>query len=184
MFIRDSFWEKSSGMSDLGTLGSDYSFARAINDYGQVVGSSTTADEQSRAFLWEKSSGMSDLGTLGGNDSDATAINNLGQVIGYYTADWQSRPFFWDKTSGMSDLNDLISDLGWTVNGVVGINNAGQIVGYGSYNGQGRAFLLTPNISKSVPEPSSALAFLALGGVGAGSLAKRQRLQQDASSCN
>jgi len=89
----------------------------------------------------------------------------------------------WEKSSGISDLNDLVWAPGWTVNGVVGINNAGQILGVGSYNGQNRAFVLTPNTSKSVPEPSSALAFLALGAVGAGA-AFRQRQQQEASSRN
>ncbi|GET42619.1 DUF3466 family protein [Microseira wollei] len=178
-------WEKSSGMSDLGTLGGGYSIATAINNYGQVIGGSTTADGQSRPFFWDKSSGMVNLGTLGGNSSSARAINNYGQVIGSSnTADGQFRPFFWEKSSGISDLNDLVSAPGWILEGVVDINNAGQIVGNGSYNGQTRAFLLTPNSSKSVPEPSSALVFLALGAVGAGSLAKRQRQQQDASSRN
>ncbi|HAX78748.1 MAG TPA: hypothetical protein DCY88_23680 [Cyanobacteria bacterium UBA11372] len=191
---RAFLWEKNSGMINLGTLGGyydsygypiDYSSATAINDYGQVVGSSTTADGQNRAFFWDNSNGMIDLGSLGGNSSDAKAINNLGQVIGYSTtANGQNRPFFWDKSSGMSDLNDLVSPAGWIINTIAGINNAGQIVGNGLYNGQYRAFVLTPNTSKSVPEPSSALAFLALGAVGAGSLAKRQRQQQEASSRN
>jgi probable HAF family extracellular repeat protein len=47
-------------LTDIGTLGGDYnqSYATDINEYGQVVGSSNTADGQGRAFLWEKSSGM------------------------------------------------------------------------------------------------------------------------------
>ncbi|MFB2980529.1 DUF3466 family protein [Microseira sp. BLCC-F43] len=180
--LRRAFlWEKSSGMIDLGTLGGNYGYASAINDLGQVIGYSTTADGLPRAFFWDKSSGMINLGTLGGYDSYPTAINNYGQVIGYSTtADGQYRPFFWDNSTGMSDLNDLVSAPGWILNNVVGINNAGQIVGNGSYNGQSRAFVLTP---KSVPEPSSTLAFLTLGAVGAGA-AFRQRQQQEASSRN
>jgi probable HAF family extracellular repeat protein len=150
-----------------------------------VVGQSNIANGQNHAFLWEKSSGMSDLGTLGDNGINPIDINNLGQVIGYsYITSGQNRPFFWEKSSGISDLNDLVSAPGWTLNSVVDINNAGQIVGRGFYNGQQRAFLLTPNTSKSVPEPSSALAFLALGAVGAGSFAKRQRQQHEASNRN
>jgi len=127
---------------------------------------------------------MIDLGTLGGNSSYVRAINDYGQVIGdSNTADGQGRAFFWDKTSGISDLNNLVSAPDWILYEASDINNAGQIVGRGVYNGQTRAFLLTPNTSKSVPEPSSALAFLALGAVGAGA-AKRQRQQQEASSRN
>ena len=37
----------------------------ALNNSGQVAGTSETADEQKHAFLWEDGS-MVDLGTLGG----------------------------------------------------------------------------------------------------------------------
>ena len=36
-------WEKTTGMTDLGTLGSDYSAALAINDRGQIVGEAGNA---------------------------------------------------------------------------------------------------------------------------------------------
>jgi len=41
-------------MTDLGTLGGEYSVARGINGRGQVVGWSATADGRHHAFLWEK----------------------------------------------------------------------------------------------------------------------------------
>jgi probable HAF family extracellular repeat protein len=73
---------------DLGVLhtgASEYGTATDINNRGQVVGGSNTADggEDSphHAFLWERGR-MIDLGTLGGSFSLATAINERGQVVG------------------------------------------------------------------------------------------------------
>ena len=53
-------------MVDLGTLGGAYSQAVAVNDNGQVVGSSRLAERRAHAFSWTAAGGMVDLGTLGG----------------------------------------------------------------------------------------------------------------------
>ena len=68
-------------ITDLGTLGLDYSWAQGINDSGQVVGESRLASGLNRAFLYETGN-MTDLGTLGGDESRAHGINNSGQVVG------------------------------------------------------------------------------------------------------
>ena len=56
-------------MQDLGTLGGTDSDGTAINDAGQVTGTSTlTGDfttQTQHAFLWDGAT-MRDLGTLGG----------------------------------------------------------------------------------------------------------------------
>ena len=58
-------WNSSSGLTDLGTLGGDTSYALGINDSGEVVGYSYLADNVTRhAFIWTASDGMVDLGTL------------------------------------------------------------------------------------------------------------------------
>ncbi len=70
-----------------GTLpGGSTSRAAAINDRGQIVGSSSTPSSFGHAFLFENGA-MVDLGTLpGGNFSEALGINSRGQVVGSSTA--------------------------------------------------------------------------------------------------
>ncbi len=54
----------------------------AINDRGQVVGTSETRGGDDRAFLWERGK-RSDLGTLPGDpNSYAVAINDRGWIVG------------------------------------------------------------------------------------------------------
>ncbi len=67
-----------------GLPGSHISFARGINEAGQVVGFTEGPPfPLGRAFLWSPTDGTIDLGTLPGRQwSDATGINNRGQVIG------------------------------------------------------------------------------------------------------
>ena len=80
---------------DLGTLGGAYSSAEAVNDRGDVVGSSTTAAGEWHAFLWSRGR-MMDLGTVGGAYSVALDLNNRGEVVGVsYTESGESYPFLW-----------------------------------------------------------------------------------------
>jgi probable HAF family extracellular repeat protein len=120
-------------VEDLGTLGSSRSWASAINDSGQVVGSSYLAgDQNNHAFLY-KDAKMTDLGTLGGTSSEAKGINKSGQVVGWSdNSSGERRAFFYDSANGMKDLNDLIpADSGWTIHEARAINNNGQIAATG-----------------------------------------------------
>lgn len=68
--------------TDLGHLGSGYSYARAVNEQGHVVGTSS-----GHAFLWRDGT-MTDLNDLIASSAnwtlfDATAINDAGQITGY-----------------------------------------------------------------------------------------------------
>ena len=86
-----AFLWKNDGtpMRDLGTLGGPYSDPTALNDSGQVAGTSythTSGASNQHAFVWlNDGTPMKDLGTLGGTKSEAGDINASGQVTGYST---------------------------------------------------------------------------------------------------
>jgi probable HAF family extracellular repeat protein len=129
-------------VTDLGTLGGTLSSATALNERGQVVGSSLTAAGELHAFLWERGR-MRDLGTLGGTTSEATAVNDRGQVTGSSStgangqADWR-RPFVWDR----GVLRDLGTPPDTEWGSGLDINARGQVAGsYRLLGGEQHAFL-------------------------------------------
>jgi probable HAF family extracellular repeat protein len=115
-------------MTDLGTLeGGESSAARGINQSGDVVGQSGTAEGTSHAFLWREGV-MTDLGTLGGfGSSGANSINGVGQVVGYSTSPetGENHAFLW-QNGVMTDLGTL----GGAWSQAFDINDAGQVVGH------------------------------------------------------
>jgi probable HAF family extracellular repeat protein len=113
------FWENGV-MQDLGTLGGANSYAEHVNEHGQVVGWSYTADGALHAFFWEAGA-MQDLGPVAVSHWQlrrytAVSINERGQVIG-------NRPggggFLWQ--GGVTQELPLAS--------AAGINDHGQVVG-------------------------------------------------------
>jgi probable HAF family extracellular repeat protein len=126
-------------MTDLGTLGGSASRAYAVNDSGQVVGSSTIGSSAFLAHAFLYSGGkMTDLGTLGGLSSGALAINASGQVVGSAVTAGNDAHAFLYSGGKMTDLGTL----GGPQSTATGINNAGQIVGYSdTASGRLRAFL-------------------------------------------
>lgn len=93
-------------ITDLGTLGGTTSMANAINNSGQIAGTSTTAgDAASHAFRYSAGV-MQDLGTLGGLNSAGNAINSLGFVAGWANLSGRTPtdPCYWSPTSGVHDM--------------------------------------------------------------------------------
>jgi probable HAF family extracellular repeat protein len=111
---RAFFWSNDgTRMHDLGTLGGTESYAFALNDLGQVVGTADTLGAlKSHAFVWmNDGTPMKDLGTLGGTTSVAYDINVSGQVTGSASlaAKFVRHAFLWrNDGTKLPDLNKLI----------------------------------------------------------------------------
>ncbi len=186
-----ALWEKDANgnyiLTDLGTNGANQSFAREINNVGQVVGQLSNGSGNTATtspFLWQNNA-FTLLGSLGGTRGDVANINSAGQVVGYSSNSGnQERAFIWHD-GAMADLNTLLTNnllvdgANVVLNRATGINKKGDIVAYGNYtytDAQGltktgtRTYLL-----KSVPEGNTTLGLLAFGAVGFVYELKRKR---------
>jgi probable HAF family extracellular repeat protein/uncharacterized repeat protein (TIGR03803 family) len=94
-------------LEELGTLGGSFSSAYAVNEYGQVVGYASAADNSAHAFLYGPETGMIDLNSIVTlsdgitpgflNLNSAKGINELGQITGtgtYFDGSAQSTQAF------------------------------------------------------------------------------------------
>lgn len=172
-FARAVVWQNNSMLDISNGLESE---ARAVNDFGQVVGETSTPAGGMEAFLWSAGSSQT-LGTLPtGRTSQAYSINNIGEIVGTadivssityetnpitghvnITTNYHDHAFLYTHGS-MIDLNTLIStNSAWELNYAYGINNSDQIVGWGSLDGgqHFRSFIL------QVPEPAMPSLFVA-----------------------
>lgn len=142
-----AFSYSNGAMANLGTLPASgemvLSYADAINDVGQIVGTSsvgpfTPPETTIHAFLRRTSGKMIDLGTLGGQYSEAFAINDKGEVVGVAATSTLHYDNAFLYAGGV--LHDL-GNLGGGYAQAFGINNKTQIVGASGGTTVSRGFL-------------------------------------------
>ncbi len=114
----------------LGTLGGegtgDYSFAFDVSAGGRVVvGASSNAVGQQRAFRWTPETGMQDLGLEG--SGTARGVSGNGRVVVGEDVDdvtYYSRGFRWTPETGVQYL----ATLGGNFNSAYGVSDDGSVV--------------------------------------------------------
>jgi probable HAF family extracellular repeat protein len=130
--IRAKFYD-GKHVRDIGTLGGPSATASALNDLGQVTGSSTVNADGSvtHAYRWSQATGMVDLSRKGQGNSHGTDINNKGQVTGgavFNAANPHlSHGFFWTPHTGMLDIGAFAPNL---TSSPTAMNDAGMVTGY------------------------------------------------------
>ena len=130
--------------TNLGTLGGD-TFARSVNNAGQVVGLSLTATGNWRAFVTGPDGvGIRKLDALSNVDSEASDINDAGQIVGNADSFSGKSYAFITGPNGMGMRN--LGTLGGHSSGASAINAGGQVVGSSvTANGQYHAFITGPD---------------------------------------
>ncbi len=114
---------------NLGSLGGTVSVPQSVNNQGEVVGYSYTANNSAaHAFLYNHGK-MTDLGTLGGTISEATGINDRGVVVGLSSiapGNTQVDAFL-EQGGKLRDLGPV--NPGVVEAGVISINASGDVSG-------------------------------------------------------
>lgn len=118
-------------ITDVGSLGGDFSYLFGINDQSQAVGYSfLSGNLRTHAALY-KAGTWTDLGTLGGNNSGAYAISNSGFVVGHSdTAAGAPHAFRYVVDGSGAVLSRLdLGELGGGWSYAYAVNEAGTVVG-------------------------------------------------------
>lgn len=121
-----------AGVIEIATLGGDASYARAINDLGQVAGYARTAGNANvQAYLWDAGN-MVALGSLGSGNSHAYGIGADGAVVGNSVlSDGATQHAFLWRDGVMRDLGVLGGNDSYAMS----VNALGQVVGASSVTG-------------------------------------------------
>lgn len=109
-----------------------YAFVSAINERGDVAGTSGEYGGQSKAFVRTRDGAVRVLSEPGVT-AGANGLNDRGQVVGYVMEDGVQVPVRWNKDGSMTRLAPLVPGASALA---VDINDSGVMVGY-SYEAAG-----------------------------------------------
>ncbi|UCD51139.1 MAG: hypothetical protein JSW27_00625, partial [Phycisphaerales bacterium] len=85
--------------------------AAALNNHGQVAGTSVTADASRHAFVWDRATGMRDVMAFSSSNGYLRTINDAGLVWGYAdTSSQLGRLFIRDPNDGLVVSSKLPPD--------------------------------------------------------------------------
>jgi probable HAF family extracellular repeat protein len=143
-------WKATGELLDCHSIGT-FSLGLGINNAGQVVGYTLTAEGQ-RGFVWLPFTGAMLLPPVPGDThASAYAINEDGDIVGrsYLPAPCACTPtheaaVLWQNGQPVDLLPQVNNGQGWVLSVALGINDAGVIVGQGTFEGTLHAFMLTP----------------------------------------
>lgn len=118
-------WTQGGGFVPLGTLGGMFASAFAINERGEVTGTSQTPQGTSAAFYWSAATGMLAIGSLGGF-TFPVGITSSGEIGGHSSSASTGllHGFSWAATSGIRDLGNPGASFVARA-----MNDSGQLVG-------------------------------------------------------
>ncbi len=130
-------WSPEGGLKDVGALDSSspLTVPQAMNEQGNVVGSSRGSGGTLKAFVWAPETGILEIDAPGW--SEALDINDSDQVVGYS----DNRAFTWSQQDGFR----YIGPEDALFSAATSVNRFGQVVGWARYQeDQPRAFFWSP----------------------------------------
>lgn len=170
---RAIFWNDSGLPFDLGDAwlasggpAAVNTFARDINNVGQVALQVPLGSGGNGAALWHPGGGFTLIGQVGSFDTGAQAVNDAGTVVGTAAAAGAAgqQAFVWSFSDGLHTLSSRLDagSASWQIVSASGISEDGLIVGRGRHPVFGdRAVLLSP--VPELPSPWLAMIGLAFG---------------------